>query len=87
MMGAMGEDAFDGALPDPVPFDGFSIQKDLPIGDNREYPNCDAWAVVDFGHGPVEVRCTGIGEHEEHLCQVFFVEEDNAEDDANPTMN
>jgi hypothetical protein len=34
--------------------------------------NCDQYAVVDFGHGPVEVRCTVIGEHTEHRCDVEF---------------
>lgn len=37
--------------------------------------NCDIWADVDFGHGPVEVRCTKTGPHEDHSCNVLFVEE------------
>lgn len=37
--------------------------------------NCDIWADVDFGHGPVEVRCTQTGPHEDHSCNVVFLEE------------
>lgn len=25
--------------------------------------NCDTWATVDFGRGPVEIRCTRTGAH------------------------
>ena len=45
--------------------------------------NCDVWAVVDFGHGPTEVACTMTGEHEEHACQVLFVEDDSPDPDMN----
>lgn len=37
--------------------------------------NCDIWADVDFGHGPVEVRCTQLGEHENHKCEVAIYPE------------
>ncbi len=33
---------------------------------------CDIWGTVDFGQGPVEVRCTELGEHLQHRCVVFL---------------
>lgn len=35
-------------------------------------PNCEVWGTVDFGHGPVEIRCTEVGEHEYHRCSVWI---------------
>lgn len=35
--------------------------------------NCDQWAEVDFGNGPVDVRCTEEGDHDVHKCNVIFV--------------
>ena len=32
--------------------------------------NCDFWADVDFGRGPVEIRCTIKGPHSRHMCVV-----------------
>lgn len=32
--------------------------------------NCDVWGVVDFGQGPVNVRCTQTGQHRRHRCEV-----------------
>lgn len=34
--------------------------------------DCDTWTVIDFGNGPVEVRCTQMGPHEQCICQVFI---------------
>jgi hypothetical protein len=34
--------------------------------------NCDVWSEVDFGKGPVEVRCTMLGKHNNHGCQIAF---------------
>lgn len=34
--------------------------------------DCDIWGDVDFGHGPVEVRCTQQGPHANHRCEVFI---------------
>lgn len=34
--------------------------------------NCDIWDTVDFGRGPVEVRCTKTGEHDNHKCEVYL---------------
>lgn len=34
--------------------------------------NCDVFADVDFGHGSVEVRCTQVGKHENHKCEVIL---------------
>lgn len=33
-------------------------------------PNCEIYADVDFGRGPVEVRCTMTGQHTQHRCSV-----------------
>lgn len=32
--------------------------------------NCSVWGFVDFGQGPVEIRCTQTGEHENHKCEI-----------------
>lgn len=33
--------------------------------------NCDVWGYVDFGDGvKSRVRCTQLGEHDEHFCHV-----------------
>lgn len=34
--------------------------------------NCDIWGTVDFGKGPVEIRCTLTGPHTEHQCYILF---------------
>lgn len=34
--------------------------------------NCDIFAEVDFGHGPVEIGCTQTGKHEQHRCDVWI---------------
>lgn len=36
--------------------------------------NCDEWYEVDFGRGPVEIRCTKIVPHadNDHECRVAF---------------
>lgn len=34
--------------------------------------NCDIWTEVDFGAGPVLIRCTEVGEHVNHRCEVFI---------------
>lgn len=38
-------------------------------------PNCPNWATVDFGKGPVDIRCTQTGPHPVEKCMtvVFFV--------------
>lgn len=36
--------------------------------------NCIVVATVDFGKGPVEVRCTQVDEHETHKCEVVILE-------------
>ena len=47
-----------------------------------EQPNCDIWGIVDFGKGDVEVRCTQLGPHEDHICQVLL-----AVDEAEPPID
>lgn len=32
--------------------------------------DCQVWATVDFGQGPVGVRCTVLGLHKRHRCEV-----------------
>jgi hypothetical protein len=49
--------------------------------------NCDRWAVCDFGRGPVEVRCTVTNDHDEHLCQVLFVNPEVDEEETDPSLN
>lgn len=39
--------------------------------------NCEVWADVDFGHGPVEIRCTKVGEHQHHICNVLLPDPQN----------
>lgn len=34
--------------------------------------NCDIWGSVDFGRGPVDVRCTREGPHSRHVCSVII---------------
>lgn len=36
----------------------------------RDGFNCDYVGTVDFGDGPVQVRCTEVGPHDEHKCEV-----------------
>jgi hypothetical protein len=70
---------------DPKCPNGHSLTRDAPLrlfwgqktvedmeGDDA---NCDTWMRVNFGHGPVEVRCTLTGEHEQHLCAITFGKE------------
>lgn len=38
--------------------------------------NCHIWTLVDFGKGNVEIRCTEVGEHEDHRCEVFIEVDD-----------
>lgn len=33
---------------------------------------CDYVGTVDFGDGPVQVRCTETGPHDEHKCEVIL---------------
>lgn len=33
---------------------------------------CNTWATVDFGRGPVQVRCTEVEEHERCKCEVLL---------------
>jgi len=35
--------------------------------------DCDIWTVVDFGKGDVEIKCTQIGPHDQHICQVVII--------------
>lgn len=42
---------------------------DVPVSEL----NCPVMGTVDFGLGPVEVRCTRTEEHVEHLCIVELV--------------
>lgn len=39
--------------------------------------NCDIFGDVDFGHGPVEVRCTRTGKHNDHKCEINLIPEKN----------
>ncbi len=34
--------------------------------------NCNVWATVDFGRGPVEIRCTETDMHTWHNCAITF---------------
>jgi hypothetical protein len=36
--------------------------------------NCEVYAKVDFGHGSVEIRCTQVGDHETHKCEVIILD-------------
>jgi len=50
--------------------------------------NCDLWAEVDFGRGPVEVRCTLTSEHDKHVCIVEMVDGvDDVDGEVDPSMN
>ena len=40
--------------------------------------NCEIWAIVDFGIGPVKVRCTETGEHNQHKCVINITPEDDS---------
>lgn len=35
-------------------------------------PKCDIWGEVDFGRGPVDVRCTELGNHTTHICTIVL---------------
>lgn len=49
--------------------------------------NCDIWAIVDFGNGPVEIRCTETGEHDQHRCEVVIIPEGIPENYEEPIVN
>ncbi len=34
--------------------------------------SCQVYATVDFGEGPVRIRCTRDFEHDEHRCEVIM---------------
>ena len=34
--------------------------------------SCDVWMTVDYGEGPVRVRCTKKGPHEDHESKVIL---------------
>lgn len=36
--------------------------------------NCPRYAIVDFGKGPVEIRCTLTGTHKNHKCEVLILD-------------
>ena len=43
----------------------------MPFDPAKTYdPNCEVWGEVDFGEGPVRVRCTQTSRHEFHTCVV-----------------
>lgn len=65
-----------GTVTKTVPRGSVEIVEDVGL-------NCDKWAEVDFGLGPVQVRCTRMDEHEEHGCVVVF----ESGDEPDPTMN
>lgn len=46
--------------------------------------NCHIWTVVDFGNGPVEIRCTEVGEHDQHRCEVFIDVDDVGPQEQDP---
>jgi hypothetical protein len=46
-------------------------------------PNCNSWAVVDFGQGPVTIRCTQTGEHTDCMCVVLMGVEEPAAAETN----
>lgn len=58
----------------------FVTQEEL---DEAMGANCQVWAEVDFGRGPVVVRCTQTDEHEEHACVVIMNEEPEEPDPSN----
>ena len=37
--------------------------------------NCQVAGLVDFGNGPVQVRCTQSGVHLDHACVIFLTAE------------
>jgi hypothetical protein len=42
------------------------------VDESEEDEMCDVWGMVDFGHGTAEVRCTQIGPHDQHKCEVIL---------------
>jgi hypothetical protein len=44
----------------------------MPPQSDESY-NCDHWGEVDFGEGPVKVRCTNVGGHDKHVCFVMII--------------
>lgn len=45
---------------------------DQDAGETGGLKNCDVWEEVDFGEGPVRVRCTRVGDHNTHSCLVLL---------------
>lgn len=49
---------------------------------------CDIYADVDFGNGPVKVRCTKTGPHDMHMCEVFIYDDTSSKMvDTEPTVH
>lgn len=38
------------------------------------HATCPRYAIVDFGKGPVEIRCTVGGAHKTHKCDVLILD-------------
>jgi hypothetical protein len=49
-------------------------QREEPQPTSTEEQNCGVWANVDFGYGPVLIRCTEVNQHENHVCHVEIAE-------------
>jgi hypothetical protein len=47
-------------------------EKTTPSPQVPDNQACDIYADVDFGHGPVEIRCTVRGAHTVHICNVVM---------------
>ena len=48
------------------------------MGDKNISGNCDVWGTVDFGEGPVRIRCTMTdvtANHKDHVCVVVIKED------------
>lgn len=46
--------------------------------------NCNVYGLVDFGDGPVEVRCTETKPHVDHICKVFLATEGQKIEEKSP---
>ena len=42
------------------------------VGHEQDEDNCNVYYEVDFGEGPVRVRCTNVGRHKEHSTETVF---------------
>lgn len=42
------------------------------VGHEQDEANCNVYYEVDFGQGPVRVRCTEVGQHKEHRTETVF---------------